>query len=63
MSRGAFLGGKRGVMREYAAYSLILIIVVGIALAWRASRTHQRRNYRSTRYQINSPDDGDKSDS
>jgi hypothetical protein len=39
-------------MREYLAYALILVIVAGIALAWRVSTSRRQRDHHSTRYRI-----------
>jgi len=44
-------------MRAYLAYGLILIIIAGVAFAWRLSRARRRRDHESIRYRIIPRDD------
>lgn len=46
-------------MRDYIAYGLILIVVVGIALAWRVSASQWYRDHKNIHYRITPREDDD----
>ena len=44
-------------MREYVAYGLILIVVLGIAMTLRLAASRRRRDHHSIHYRITPADD------